>query len=138
MVLAFWWDFTNCKQVRYNIVLAVTLVCSLVIYLIYLICLGSQHFDLINIGGTRYCWAIKIIFGNQTWTNYTNLNINFGVNRTFHMPKTPVSWFNLYGSYPTLRTDQDNFQYSHLKFAQDYSISIWSRIKKVFCKHIDS
>ena len=43
----------------------------------------------------------------QSWN--TSLNIKFGANRTFHVPKIPVYWFGFYGRYQILQTDEDNF-----------------------------
>ena len=39
----------------------------------------------------------------------------FGVNRMFHLVKTPVYWFDLYGRYRNLWTDDDNFWYCYLE-----------------------
>ena len=49
------------------------------------------------------------IFGSAIKSYYTILNIKFGVNRTFHVLKTPVYRFDLYGGYETLCIDDDNF-----------------------------
>ena len=55
--------------------------------------------------------SIKIIFGNLVYSYHTILNIKFGVNRTFHVPKTPIYRFDLYESYQNLWTDIAHFQY---------------------------
>ena len=84
------------QQVRTNIALADTLIPSSFLYLIYM-------------GGTGPCNSIKIIFGYHVNSKHIILNIKFGVNRMFHVVKTPVYRFDLYGRYRTLWTDDDNF-----------------------------
>ena len=49
-----------------------------------------QFIDLTYMGGTGPCEPITIISGSAIWSQYTSLNIKFGVNRTFHVLKTPV------------------------------------------------
>ena len=61
-----------------------------------------QYTDLTTMGGTGPCGPIKIIFGYHIYRKYTSLNIKFGANRTFHVPKIPVYRFGLYGSYQIL------------------------------------
>ena len=68
-----------------------------------------KYTDLTYMGGTRPCGPMTIIFGSVIYSQYTSLNIKFGVNRTFHVLKTPVYRFDLYGRYRTLQTDDDNF-----------------------------
>ena len=68
----------------------------------------SSFLYFIYMGGTGPCDSIKIIFGNHVY-NETILNIKFGVNRMFHVVKTPVYRFDLYGRYRTLWTDDENF-----------------------------
>ena len=65
--------------------------------------------DLTYMGGTGPCGPMTIIFSSVIESQYTSLNIKFGVNRTFHVLKTPVYRFDLYGRYETLLTDDDNF-----------------------------
>ena len=60
-------------------------------------------------GGTGVCGAMTIIFDGVIKTEYKSLTIKFGVNRAFHVLKTPVYRFGLYGRYRTLWTDDDNF-----------------------------
>ena len=68
-----------------------------------------QFTDLTYMGGTGPCRPMTIIFGSVIWSKYTSPNIKFGVNRTFHVLKTPVYQFDLYGRYKVLCTDDDNF-----------------------------
>ena len=76
-----------------------------------------QHANLTTMGGTGPCLPMKIILGSVIERWYTSLNIKFGVNRTFHVLKTPVYRFDLYGIYRTLWTDDDNFWYRSLALA---------------------
>ena len=50
-----------------------------------------QFTDYTYMGGTGPCLQMTIIFGSVIWSYYTSLNIKFGVNRTFHVLKTPVT-----------------------------------------------
>ena len=79
----------NSKQLRTNISLADTLMPCSFIYFIYMEATGP-------------CDSSKIIFGNHV-CNYTMqhtiANIKYGVNRMFHVVKTPVYRFDLYGRY---------------------------------------
>ena len=74
------------KEVRTNIGLADTLMPSSFISFIYM-------------GGTGLCDSFKIIYGNHVYSWHTILNIKFGANRTFHVPKISVYRFGLYGRY---------------------------------------
>ena len=65
-------------------------------------CSRPQFTDLTYMGGTRPCGPMTIIFGNVIQSQYTSLNIKFGVIRTFHVHKTPVYRIDLYGRYRTL------------------------------------
>ena len=47
--------------------------------------------DLTYIGGTRSCAPMTIIFGSVIYSQHTSLNINYGMNRTFHVLKSPVT-----------------------------------------------
>ena len=67
------------------------------------------HVDLTYMGGTGPCGQMTIIFGRVIYSSYKSLNVKFGVNRMFHVLKTPVYRFDLYGRHRTLRTDVDNF-----------------------------
>ena len=60
-------------------------------------------------GGTGSCGPMSIIFDGVIKSWYISLNIKFGVNRTFHVLKTLVHQFDLYGRYRILWTDEDNF-----------------------------
>ena len=70
-------------------------------------CSRPQFTDLTYMGGTGPCGLKTIIFGNVIKSQYISLNIKFGVNRTFHVLKTTVYRFDLYGKYGTLSTDDD-------------------------------
>ena len=72
-------------------------------------CSRPQFTDLTYMGGTELCLPMTIIFGSVIYSYYTSLSIKLGVNRTFHVLKTPVYRFDLYGRYRTLFTDDDNF-----------------------------
>ena len=54
-------------------------------------CTRPQFTDLTYMGGNRHCRPMTIIFGSVIQSQYTSLNIKFGVNRTFHVLKTPVT-----------------------------------------------
>ena len=56
------------------------------------------------------CGPMTIIFSSVIKSQYTSLTIKFGVNRAFHVLKTPVYQFGLYGRYRTLWTDDNYFQ----------------------------
>ena len=58
-----------------------------------------QFIDLTYMGGTGPCGLMTIIFGSVLKSQYTSLNIQFGVNRTFHVLKTLVYRFDIYGRY---------------------------------------
>ena len=90
------------KQVRTNIGLADTLIPSSFLYLIYM-------------GGTGPCDSLKIIFGYHVNSQHIILNIKFGVNWMFHVVKTPVYRFYLYGRYRIGWTDDDNFWQCYLE-----------------------
>ena len=72
-------------------------------------CSRHQYTDLTYKGGTGSCGPITIIYDSVINNWYTSLNIKFGANRTFYVPKTPVYRFNLYGRYKTLWTDDKLF-----------------------------
>ena len=61
-------------------------------------CARPQFTDLNYTGATGPCGPMTIIFGSVIWSQYIILNIKFGVNRTFHVRKTPVYRFDLCGS----------------------------------------
>ena len=71
--------------------------------------LRPQFTDMTYMGGTGRCEPMTIVFGGIIWSQYTSLNIKFGVNRTFHVLKTTVYRFDLCGRYRTLWTVGDNF-----------------------------
>ena len=50
-----------------------------------------QFTDLTYMRGTRTCRPMTIIFGSVIQSQHTSLHINVGVNRTFHVLKTPVT-----------------------------------------------
>ena len=74
-----------------------------------------QYTDLTYMGGIGSCSPMRIIFGSVIQRWYTSLNIEFGANRTFHVPKTPVYRFHLYGRYKSLWTAEDNFWLCYLE-----------------------
>ena len=74
-------------------------------------CSRPEFTDLTYMGGTRPCGPMTIIFGSVIQSQYTSLNVQFGVNRMFHVLKTPVYRFDLYGRYQILWTDIAHFQY---------------------------
>ena len=74
------------------------------IYIFYLF----EHLDLICMKGAKFCDPISEICSKNSKVKYTSINIKFGVNRTFHKPKSSVSRFDLYGKYQSLLTDRDN------------------------------
>ena len=78
-------------------------------------CSRPQFTDLTYMGGIGPCGPITIIFGIVIQSQYISLNIKFGVNRTFHVLKTPVYRFDLYGRYRTLVTDDNNFWQCYLE-----------------------
>ena len=84
------------KQVRTNIGLADTLLPSSLIYFIYM-------------GGIGPCDSIKIIFDYNVNSSHIILNIKYYVNRMFHVVKTPVYRFDLYGRYRSMWTDDDHY-----------------------------
>ena len=102
-------------------------------------CLSPQYTDLIYIEGTRSCESINVIFGCHIQSQYASRNIKFGVNPTFHVPKTSVYQFDLYGRYRLLRTDhekkngsnrtlwtdQDNFWLSYLELVHRPKYQNW-------------
>ena len=51
-----------------------------------------QYTDLTYMGGTGPCGPVTIIFGSVIQSQYTSLNIKFGVNRTFHVLKAPKTY----------------------------------------------
>ena len=51
-------------------------------------CSRLQFTDLTDMGGTGPGRPITIIFGSVIESQYTSLNIKFGVNRTIHVLKT--------------------------------------------------
>ena len=54
-------------------------------------CSRPQFTDLTSMGGTGLCEPMTIIFCSDIQSQHTSLNIKFGVNRTFHVLKTPVT-----------------------------------------------
>ena len=58
-------------------------------------CSRPKYVDLTTVEGT--CEPLRMIFSSVTLSWYTILNIKFGVNRMFHVLKTTVYRFDLYG-----------------------------------------
>ena len=54
-------------------------------------CSRPKFKDLTYMGGTGPCGPITIVFGGIVQSQYTSLNINFDVNRTINLLKTPVT-----------------------------------------------
>ena len=88
-------------------------------------CSRHQFTDLTYMGGTRPCAPMTIILGSVIQSQYTSLNIKFGVNRTFHVLKTPVYRFELYGRYRTRFTDDDKFGQCYLELVYKPKYQIW-------------
>ena len=97
-------------------------------------CSRPEFTDLTYMGGTRACAQDPSLWGVQSpmdrfWLCYLelvyNLNIKFGVNRTFHVLKTIVYRFELYGRYRTLWTDDDNFWLCYLEWVYKPKYQIW-------------
>ena len=65
-------------------------------------CVRPQFPDLTYIGDSRFNKPIQELFCNSTKSQFTSLNMKFGVNRIFHVPRTPVYRFDLYGRYQSL------------------------------------
>ena len=80
-------------------------------------CSRPQFTDLTYMGGTGPCGPMTIIFGSVIKSWYRSLKIQFGVNRTFYVLKTPVCRIDLYGRYRTLWIDDDNFWWCYLELA---------------------
>ena len=78
-------------------------------------CSRIQYTDLTYTGGTGPFGPMRVIFCSiiQSWN--ISLNIKFGVNPRFHVPKTLVYRFDLYGRYRILRTDKYIFWLYYLK-----------------------
>ena len=74
-------------------------------------CSKTQYTDLTYMGATGSCRPMRIFFGIVIYSWYTSLNIKFGANRTFHVPKIPIYRLGLYGRYQILYTDLAHFQY---------------------------
>ena len=87
--------------------------------------LRPQFTDLTYMGGTGPCGPMTMIFGSFIKSWYRSLNSHFGVNRTFHVLKTPVYRFDLYGRYRTLWTDDDNFWWCYLELAYKPKYYFW-------------
>ena len=73
----------------------------------------SHYTDLTYMGGTGPCRTLRIIFGSIIKSWYTSLNIKFGANRNFNVPKIPVYRFVLYAIYQILWTNIAHFQYRY-------------------------
>ena len=87
-------------------------------------CSRPKNTDFIYMGGTGLCRPMRIIFGSVLQCWYTSLNIKFGADRTFYVPKIPVQRFDYYGSYRILWTDEDDFWqcYLELVYTPKYQI----------------
>ena len=85
-------------------------------------CSRPQFTDLPYMGGTRSCGPMTIIFDSVIQSQQTSLNIKFGVNRTFHVVKTPVYRFDLYERYRILWTDDGYFWQCYLSYYRSLNI----------------
>ena len=85
----------------------------------------KQFTDLTYMGATRPCGPMTTILGSVIQSQHTSLNIKFGVNRTFHVLKTTVYRFDLYGRYRTLWTNDDNFWQCYLELVYKPKHLIW-------------
>ena len=54
-------------------------------------CSKPQFTDLTDMGATRSCGPMTTICSSVIQSQHTSLSVNFGVNRTFHVLKTPVT-----------------------------------------------
>ena len=88
-------------------------------------CSRHQFTDLTFMGGTGPCGPMTIIFGSVIKSQYTSLNIKFGVIQTFQVLKTTVYRFDLYGRYWTLWTDDDNFWQCYLELVYKPKDQSW-------------
>ena len=79
-----------------------------------------QYTDLTTMGATGSYGPMSITIGSVIQSWYTSLIIKFGVNRTFHVLKTPV-----YGRYRALWTDDDNFWLCYLEVVYKPEYEIW-------------
>ena len=80
-------------------------------------CSRPQFTDLTYMGGNGLWLPMTIIFGSVIQSQYTGL--------TFHVLKTPVYQFDLYGRYRTLRTDYNNFWQCYLELVYKPKYQIW-------------
>ena len=85
----------------------------------------QQSTDFTYMGGTRSFGPMTIILGSVIQSQHASLNINFGVNRTFHVLKTPVYRIDLYRRHRTLWTDDDNFRQCYLQLVYKTKFQIW-------------
>ena len=70
-----------------------------------------QYTDLTYMGGTGSGGLMRILFSSVIKSWYTSLNIKFGANQTFHVPKILVYGFGLYGRYQILWIEIAYLQY---------------------------
>ena len=88
-------------------------------------CSRPQYTDLTTMGGTGFYGPMTIIFCSVIQSQHTSLNITFCVNRTFHVLKTLIYRFDLYGRCRTLWTDDDNFWQCYKELAYKPKYQIW-------------
>ena len=88
-------------------------------------CSRRQVKDLSEELGARRSGTKKKILGSVTQSQHTSPNIKFGVNRKFHVLKTTVYRFDLYGKYRTLCADDDNFWQCYLELVYKPIYQIW-------------
>ena len=96
-------------------------------------CSRPQFTKLTYMGGTGPCGPMTIIFGSVIQSQYASLNFQFGVNRTFHVVKTPVYRFDLYGGYQTLQTDDESFWWYFFRVSIQAQILILVCIGRSMC-----
>ena len=102
-------------------------------------CPRPQYTILNYMVGTGSCGPMKIIFGSVISSCCTSLNIKFGANRTFDIPKIPVYRFGLYWRYQILWADEDNFWqryfhffYFHVLKTQVYRFDYYGRYRTLW------
>ena len=64
--------------------------------------------------------GLVLIFGNHVNSQHIILNIKFGVNRMFHVVKTPVYRFDLYGRHRILWTDIRHFRMGNISLCANF------------------
>ena len=93
-------------------------------------CSRPQFTDLTYMGGTRPCTPMTIIFGSVIQSQHTSLNIKFGVNRMFHVLKTPfTALINMGGTRPC---GPMTIIYGGITYSQHTSLNIKFGVNRTF------